>query len=302
MPQTTPEIDRYLLGDNPFIGVDHLSQERARERLKWIDTDRIVEVIDTAFASGAQGLLFSTHPIMYDALKRIKARSDSPAFGLYPLLPYAQSYVRTATEKGIIGLAQEVLSRLSWRARAKALAGGALSLASIDPKGILVRYIDAELDILSRNAPDGATLKSVFLHEILTDLGTSFQAAELIQAYANHILDNYCVKPGFATRNFPKFVGFATASGLRLDQIVILTPFNSAGFQMNPSREACEQTLAQLPDANMIAMSILASGYLRLNDALEYIAKQKAIRSFVVGVSTQAHARETFSQMRSTLG
>jgi hypothetical protein len=301
MRQAAPELDRYLLGDNPFIGVDHLSQERARERAGRLDTHRIVEVIDTALESGAQGLLFSTHPIMYDVLKAMKRASRAGPLNLYPLLPNTQAYLVVYAEKGMLGLAQHVLAGSSLRAKAKTLARG-FSLASMDPIRVVGAYVDMELDILRRNAPDNATLKTVFLHEIFTDLATSFRAGEFIRGYAEHVLDKHHVKPGFATRNFPRFVQFVQESGLALDDIVILTPFNKLGFQMNPSREACERTLSEHCNANVIVMSILASGYLTLHDALDYLKAQKAIRSFVVGASTRAHAAETFRLMRSGLG
>jgi len=298
---STPDIDKFLIGDNPFIGVDHLSRERARDRENRLHTQGILEVIDTAFTSGAQGLAFTTHPRMYEVLKEMKSRSYSKAFGLYPLLPYAQEYVRVANEKGLVGLAREILSRLSWAGRARTLVGGGLSLVSPDPERILRTYVDAELDILFRNVPPGAVLKSVLLHEIVTDLAMSLGAKDLVKNYAEHITDKYHVKPGFATRNFARFVGFAKQIGLELDQIVILTPFNAAGFQMNPSREACERTLREVDGANIIAMSILASGYLALEQALEYLKQRTQIRSYVVGASTRAHARQTFSALRERM-
>jgi hypothetical protein len=299
MSNIFPTLDKFLLGDNPFTGVDHLSQERARERLARLDTKKIVQVIDTAFANGAQGLAFSTTPIIYEALREMKRRGDKIDFGLYPLLPYAQTYVRTATEKGLLGLAQEVLSKLNWKAKAKTIAGGGLSLATFDPKRVLRTYIDAELELLSNNAPENARVKSIFLHEIITDLAISFDAVDLIQGYANHIMDSYRVMPGFETRNFPKFVDFARRCELKLDQISILTPFNKVGFQMNPSREACEEVLNRSVGVNIIAMSILASGYIDLSSALQYLKGLGDIKSFVVGASTSAHAQETFSRMHT---
>jgi hypothetical protein len=238
---------------------------------------------------------------MYDALRLMKEKPQSPNISLYPLLPYAQTYARIATEKGVLGLAEEILSKLSWRAKATVIAGGGLSLATMDPAHVLKTYVDAELDIMFGNAPKNATLRSVFLHEILTDLATSFHATELISSYASHIMSKYHVKPGFATRNFTRFVAFAKEIGLRLDDIVILTPFNKVGFQMNPSREACEKTLSELDGGHVIAMSILASGYLNLPEALQYVKGLHGIKSYVVGTSTQTHAKETFSQMKTVL-
>jgi hypothetical protein len=62
------------------------------------------------------------------------------------------------------------------------------------------------------------------------------------------------------------------------------------------------EALREFGDANVIAMSILASGFLTLRDSLEYLREHPEIKSFVVGVSTQEHAMETFPEMRKILG
>jgi len=175
-------------------------------------------------------------------------------------------------------------------------------LASMDPKRVLRTYVSTELELMLKNAPSNAELRSVILHDVFTDLSVSFEAAELITSFANMVTDKYHVRPGFATRNFSKFIDFASKCGLNLDQIVVLTPFNKAGFQMNPSRGACEETLRRNTEVTVIAMSILAAGFLKLNDAMQYLHEQPLIKSFVVGASTQEHARETFSRLRATLG
>lgn len=300
--QTILKLDRYLLGDNPFIGVDHLSQERARERQTRLNASNIYRVVTAAIASGAGGLLFTTHPMMYTVLRDMRKQDKGTKLGLYPILPYPQALVRIGTEKGIVGLTRHFLGSLSWKARAKALVSGGLSLGYVDPQRALRAYVDTELEILSRNAPEQAILKSVLLHEVITDLLTSFEASELLRSYADHIRDKHGVAPGFATRNFTRFIDFAMKIGLPLDQLVVLAPFNRVGFQMNPSREACEQTLDQLPAANIIAMSILASGFLKLPDALQYLREHPKINSFVVGTSSEEHAIETFSELRRNLG
>ena len=297
-----PELDRYLLGDNPFTGVNHLSLERARETSSRLNTMKILEVVESALDSGAGGLLFSTHPIIYSVLRRMKEQSDDRTFGVYPLLPYAQSYVRKATEKGMMGLAKEILSELSWKSKAKAFAAAGLSLATMDPARVLNTYVDTELEILSKNTPKGAILKTVLLHEVITDLAVSFNAHELLNDYATHVRDEYHVKPGFATRNFSKFVEFAEKNNFPLDQIIILAPFNKAGFQMNPSKEECERTLNSITNANIIAMSILAAGFIDLPTALEYLTQYSELKSFVVGVSSKTHAKETFPQLHARLG
>ena len=52
-----------LLGDNPFFGIDHLSQERARERMKIITGfDKITEIMEYVYPMGVKGFVVSTHP------------------------------------------------------------------------------------------------------------------------------------------------------------------------------------------------------------------------------------------------
>jgi aryl-alcohol dehydrogenase-like predicted oxidoreductase len=40
-------------------------------------------------------------------------------------------------------------------------------------------------------------------------------------------------------------------------------------------------------------MSVLAGGYLRLNEAYEYILSQPKIKNVVIGISSIAHAKST---------
>jgi triosephosphate isomerase len=83
-----------------------------------------------------------------------------------------------------------------------------------------------------------------------------------------------------------------------LSDILIMTPFNSIGFQMNPSRESCETCLSRMSDANVIAMSILAGGYISLNDAVTYVRHCSGISGVAVGVSSLDHAENTFRKLQ----
>jgi predicted lactoylglutathione lyase len=53
-----------------------------------------------------------------------------------------------------------------------------------------------------------------------------------------------------------------------MNQITITASFNKIGFQMNPSKMDCEKALEEVSDAQIIAMSILAAGYLQPNEAI----------------------------------
>jgi len=76
--------------------------------------------------------------------------------------------------------------------------------------------------------------------------------------------------------------------------VIVATPFNAVGFQMNPSREECEKAFVDADGADVIGMSILAAGYLKPTEAIDYIRNLPNFNGVVVGVSKEHHARETF--------
>jgi hypothetical protein len=88
---------------------------------------------------------------------------------------------------------------------------------------------------------------------------------------------------------------------INLEETVIAAPFNKIGFQMNPSREECEKVLADMPKPNVLAISILAAGYLKPKEAIDYIANLPNIKGVAVGVSKESHAYETFKLIREKL-
>jgi hypothetical protein len=292
-------LDRILLRDNPFIGVNHLSRDNARGALARLNVQKIADVMHASFSSGANGFVFSTHPLHLDVLELLKKQEVGLAFDMYPLLPYAQAYVRTANEKGTISVLNEIVQRLTWGRKVKAIVGGGISTLTMNPYKLLETFIDIEVNSFLRVAPANAKLGSVFLHEIVVDLALSFQLKELFERYISHINDKYGVKAGLVTRNFDRFVNFLENSDLPFNDVIIMAPFNKIGFQMNPSREACEEALVRVPQLDVIAMSVLAAGLLVLDDALEYIRNNPRLRSIVVGVSREEHARETFKALKN---
>ena len=131
----------------------------------------LVEIVETAVSCGATGYTFSTHPVNLQILKALQDSGKiTHGFGLYPVLPYAQAYVRLANEKGMRGLIDETLSKLSLSDKAKALFKSGFSALRLDPLGILKAYVDMELAGYLSEKPENATLRSVLLHEVVTDL------------------------------------------------------------------------------------------------------------------------------------
>jgi len=107
-------VDRVLLGDNPFFGVDHLSLERARERAALAKRfERIVQVIEVANRMGVKGFVVSTHPELRDMLNYIDQQPElEQKVRYYPIVPYVQEYVSRATQKGMINAVIDILKPL----------------------------------------------------------------------------------------------------------------------------------------------------------------------------------------------
>ena len=84
-------------------------------------------------------------------------------------------------------------------------------------------------------------------------------------------------------------------------EVSLVSAFNKMGFQMNPSKIVCEAALDRASGAEVVAMSILASGYLKPPEAADYIRTLPGLTGVVVGVSKERHALETFSFLRNAL-
>ena len=246
-----------------------------------------MDVIKISYDFGVKGMMLSTHHRAKDILDFIAAEGLSDKLNFYPLIPYAQGYVRKVNEVGIIGALNEILKPAGMSDKFKILFKGGISFLRKDFIKLLETLLDIEL--LSFN---GFNVKAIFLHNVLTDLGLSLQAEEIFGFYIDHIKENYNAIPAFGTMNFAKLVKAFDEWGI--EKPLVMASFNKVGFQMNPSREECERTLREY-DVNVLAMSTLSAGYLKPKDAYEYLFSLPNIKSVVVGVSTREHAEETFN-------
>lgn len=289
-----------LIGDNPFIGVSHLAQSRARDTLSKLNIPAMTNVVSEAMRYGASGFSFSTHPTNRLILQSLK-QMDVP-LDLYPVLPYAEGYVRLANEVGMTGLIKHFMSDLSLASKTRILLKGGISAASLNPLKMLNLYVDVEIDRYLNVKPDRSSLKSILLHEVITDLALAFRSKELFIEYDRHVRKKFHTSPGYVTRNFARFVQFFDESQLSLDNVTVMTPFNKAGFQMNPSREECEAALTSIhKNVKVIGMSVLAGGYLTVEEATGYLNGLPNLFGATIGVSSISHAQSTFQKFSKLL-
>jgi hypothetical protein len=287
------KIDPIILGHNQFIGVDHLSQDRARDRVqKFSNVQNVLDIINFFYDCGGTGMMLSTHPSSRTILEAIRSDNRlSNNLNLYPLIPYAQGYIRKANEVGIIGMLDDSLQQVSTTRKFKILIKGGLSYLKKDYIDTLSTLIDLEL------APfTGMKMNGIFLHNVLTDLALSFNSQKIFEYYIDYINDNYGVSPAFGTMNFARLAERFDEWGI--SDSIIMTSFNKVGFQMNPSREECERCLSDYK-VNVLAMSTLAAGYLKPQEAYEYLFSLPNIKSVVVGVSSKEHTKETIGMIKN---
>ncbi len=287
------EIDPIILGHNQFLGVSHLSQEVGREREGFFgDLGAVTEVVRFSAEKGVRGLMVSSHPRMRAILNHLSAQGLND-LTLYPIIPSAQEYIRRLGEKGALGLLNEMLAPAGVLMKSRILLKGGLGMLKRDTFDLLGTLVDMELLPFK-----GFPVKVIFLHNILTDLALGLGNREIFEFWVKYIREKHHAVPGLATMNFARLVRSLDQWGI--EDVVIMASFNKVGFQMNPSREECERCLAQY-DVTLLAMSTLASGYLKPKEAYEYLFSLPKVRSVVVGASTKEHADETFRLVREQL-
>jgi len=290
-----------LVGDNPFHGISHLSQERARVRGDAINhAENAAELVTTSLENGANGFMFSVSEITLSILRIIRETGGSKHLRLYAIVPYAYEYVRLATQFGISGLAKNFAKQVVVSGNIRTIAIGLKGVIRTDPIALLKTYLFHEISKIETSAGKQANLASVLLHEIITDMALALNLCWLFKSYTNTLLQ-LGIKPGFETRNFAYLVNKFREWDIDFHEIIIATPFNRVGFQMNPSRTECEKALANLPGPNIIAMSILAAGYLKPPEAMKYVVSLPNLQGVVVGVSKECHACETFKILKENL-
>jgi len=273
-----------LLGDNPFFGVDHLSQEKARKRMTGLTGyEKISDVMEFVSNLGVKGFVVSTHPQLKFLIKHMKENTNLlEKFDFYPILPYAQGYVSKVTEKGISNTIRDILSSGSTKTKLNIILKGSTGFIRKDFEKLFQTFIDVELLPLA-----GVRKKVIFLHNVVTDLAIGLGMKKIIENFINHVEKQYGVEPGFVTINYTKLVKTLEEWNIKIP--TVMTSFNSIGYQMNPSKNECEDFL---PKSNVIAMNVLAGGYLKPMEAFDYISKI-GINSVAIGMSSKIHAQET---------
>jgi predicted aldo/keto reductase-like oxidoreductase len=285
-------IDRIILGHNQFFGVNHLIAQTGNEREAYFsDVSRILDIIDFSMEQGVKAMMMSTHEraavLSEEILRRPTLRDE---LGIYLLVPYAAKYIKQANEKGLVNVVMDALGGTSLQDKLSMVFRGGMGVISKDAKRLMTALVDFEVAPFSK-----LNLRAIFLHDVVTDLLLGWNLPEVFELYSRHVRKKYGAIPAFCTKNLPRLMDLIDKTDI--ENPLIMASINKLGYQVNPSREAFEECL-RTRRVRLLAMSTLAAGYLRPQEAYEYLFSLPSVESVVVGVSTKEHAIETFAEIR----
>jgi len=291
-----------LVGDNPFHGISHLSQERAIARGRNLaDPAYAAGLVGIALDNGADGFMFSASNTTLSILKTVSRGRKPGSVRLYAIVPYVFEFVRMAvTEGGIPGLAKKVGKDIVSSINIGAIFHGMKGVIANDPCNLLKAYLLYEEARIRQAAGGAGVLSCIFLHEVITDMAISLDMEWLFRTHIK-LMQKRGIKPGIHTHNLPSLVNKFRKWGIETDKIALTTQFNSLGFGMTPSKKECEAVLKDLPGTELIAYGVLASGYLSVADAIDYLNSLPQLTGVAIGVSKEKHAEESFRALRKVL-
>jgi len=299
---TQSETERRMLllvGDNPFHGISHLSQQRAVARgYDLTNPSYAANLVNISLDNGADGFMFTVSETTLSILRILNKGRRREDLHLYAIIPYAYEFVRLAVlAGGVPGLARKLGQQIVLSGNWRAITSGVKGALATDPSSLLEGYLYFEMARLRSAAGRKATVDTIMLHELVTDMALALNMDWVFKTHTEFMLAHR-IRPGFETRNFAYLVKKFEEWRIDFGKVTIAAPFNSLGFQMCPSRKECEEALRRIPEGEVIAFSVLAAGYLKLPDAVAYTANFPTLRGIAVGVSKEQHALETFNMLR----
>ena len=146
------QLDKVILGDNQFFGINHRSQDKAEEMLKrFSNLDNIFEVYDNAFDCGVKAVMLNSNETAVAICDRFRAnKSKYGDVAWYPSIPYAYKYANMVNELGIFPAVNEVLFKGNTTGGVLSMIGkGASAVLGKDAMKMMEMLIDEHITTLS---------------------------------------------------------------------------------------------------------------------------------------------------------
>jgi hypothetical protein len=271
-------VKRILFGDNQFFGINHFSEEKARQQaMQFQDLDAILDVLQSALKSGVSGFMCTTHDTVEKIADEVRKNPKQwGGFTFYPGMPYAHKYANAVTELGYMGAIKKFIPS---GGMVDTLTRGTRAVLSKDVESVMSMLIDAEMKMF-----DGLETPVIFLQNVVTDLILGLGANEIFASFSNYIKRRYNAEAGFFTMNLPKLLEALNDAGVA--NPIVCANVNKAGFRMSGGIEAYREATAKYP-ARVIAMSVFASGGIAPREAIEWVINEPYVESIVFGASSR---------------
>lgn len=277
-------MDKIIFGDNQFFGVNHMSEQTAiKQAQRFRTADDIYKTLEYVNDIGIKSFMFTTHNQLEPVFEKMKNDPKFDDFKLYPSMPYAHKYADAMVELGIF----EAINKFTPGSKLMAGFKGASSLITANPVPVMQLLVDSEMKLL-----EGMNVQGIFLLNIVTDLLLGYEMHDMLYEFAEYSEKKYGVKAGFFTMNHVKLHD-VLVNKLGMKDPIIISDINKLGFRMNPSQNEVEEVLKK-EDSFNIAMSILASGAINPQEAVDYIGSLgKGVDAVLFGASSPEHIKST---------
>lgn len=282
-------MERILFGDNQFFGVNHMSEEKARQQaMRFQDVSAIVEVLQAALKAGAGGFMCTTHDKIEQIADQVRADpSKWDGFTFYPGMPYAHKYANAVTELGYFDAMRKFLPK---EGLVDSVLRGSKAVLGRDIESLMTLLVDAEMKMFR-----GLRTPVIFLQNVVTDLILGLGVGSAFRVFSDHVREKYDAEAGFITMNLPKLLPVLKDAGL--ENPVVCANVNKIAFRMSGGIDGYRRATEQYP-ARVIAMSVLASGGIPAREAIEWVVNEPYVESILFGASSRANIENTVSLIR----
>ena len=282
-------MQRILFGDNQFFGINHFSEEKARQQgMKFQDTGAILDVLQSALHAGVGGFMCTTHDTVGQIAGEVRAHPHKwQGFHFYPGMPYAHKYANAVTELGYLGALKKFIPS---GGMLDTLTRGTKAVVGKDIESVMAMLVDAEMKMFA-----GLETPVIFLQNVVTDLILGLGAPQVFASFAAYVKRRYNAEAGFFTMNLPKLLEALHSAGV--ENPIVCANVNKAGFRMSGGIEGYREAAAKYP-ARVIAMSVFASGGISAREAIEWVTNEPYVESIVFGASSRGNIENTVALIR----
>ena len=282
-------MERILFGDNQFFGINHFSEEKARQQaMKFQDLRAILDVLQSALHAGVGGFMCTTHDTVGQIAGEVRAHPHKwQGFHFYPGMPYAHKYANAVTELGYLGALKKFIPS---GGMLDTLTRGTKAVVGKDIESVMAMLVDAEMKMFA-----GLETPVIFLQNVVTDLILGLGAPQVFASFAAYVKRRYNAEAGFFTMNLPKLLEALHSAGV--ENPIVCANVNKAGFRMSGGIEGYREAAAKYP-ARVIAMSVFASGGISAREAIEWVTNEPYVESIVFGASSRGNIENTVALIR----